>query len=61
MAPGAALCEESSGRIGAGVMSATEFELVSAFAVGVVLAGCWSLISGLVVMMALAAFGFPVG
>ena len=42
-------------------MSATEFEPVFALAVGVVLAGCWSLISGLVVMMALAAFGFPVG
>jgi hypothetical protein len=40
-------------------MSATGFGLV--FALAVVLAGCWSLISGLVVIMALAAFGFPVG
>jgi hypothetical protein len=42
-------------------MSATGVEQVFALAIGVVLAGCWSLISGLVVMMALTAFGFPAG
>lgn len=44
-----------------GVMSTEPVDNVLALAVGFAIAGCWSLISGTVVMLALAAFGMPGG
>jgi hypothetical protein len=42
-------------------MSAEQIEGTFAFTVGFAIAGCWSLISGTVVVLALAAFGIPTG
>jgi hypothetical protein len=42
-------------------MSAEQVENVFALAVGFAIAGCWSMISGTVVALALAAFGAPGG
>jgi len=40
-------------------MSAEQVESTIAFTVGFAIAGCWSLISGTVVVLVLAAFGVP--
>jgi hypothetical protein len=42
-------------------MSAEQIERAFAFTIGFAIAGCWSVISGTVVVLGLAAFGFPVG
>jgi hypothetical protein len=42
-------------------MSAEQVESTIAFTVGFAIAGCWSLISGTVVVLVLAAFGVPAG
>jgi hypothetical protein len=42
-------------------MSAEQVECTFAFTVGFAIAGCWSLISGTVVVLALVAFGVPAG
>src|SRR5262249_47713275 len=50
----------SRGRHGVGAaMSAEQVESTIAFTVGFAIAGCWSLISGTVVVLLLAAFGVP--
>ena len=42
-------------------MSAEQVERTFAFTVGFVIAACWSLISGTIVLLGLAAFGVPAG
>jgi hypothetical protein len=42
-------------------MSAEKVECTFAFTIGFAMAGCWSLISGTVVVLGLAAFGVPAG
>ena len=42
-------------------MSGQQVESVFALAVGFAIAGCWSVMSGVVVTMALTAFGLPAG
>ena len=44
-----------------GVMSAEQVDNVFALTVGFAIAGCWSLISGTIVALALAAFGVSGG
>ena len=62
MARGVAPCEGSSGVIQAGrIMTAEQVEHVFALAIGFAIAGCWSVMSGAIVVMALRAFGVPVG
>jgi hypothetical protein len=49
-----------AGDLGMGVtMSAEQVERAFALAVGFAIAGCWSLTSGMIVALALAAFGGP--
>jgi hypothetical protein len=51
-----------AGDVGVGAaMSAEQIEGTIAFTVGFAIAGCWGLISGTVVVLALAAFGVPAG
>jgi hypothetical protein len=53
---------DCSGRFGVGVlMSAEQVERACALAVGFAIAGCWSLTSGMIVALALSAFGGPGG
>jgi hypothetical protein len=40
-------------------MSAEQVEHAFAFTIGFAIAGCWSLISGTVVVLGLATFGLP--
>jgi hypothetical protein len=42
-------------------MTAQQFERAFALAIGFAIAGCWSLTSGMVVALGLAAFGIPMG
>ena len=42
-------------------MSVEQFERTFAFTIGFAMAGCWSLISGTIVVLGLAAFGVPAG
>ena len=42
-------------------MSVEQLERTFAFIIGFAIAGCWSLISGTVVALGLAAFGVPAG
>jgi hypothetical protein len=42
------------------VMSAEQLERTCAVAIGFAIAGCWSLTSGMIVALALAAFGIVV-
>jgi hypothetical protein len=42
-------------------MSAEQLERTFTFTIGFSIAGCWSLISGTVVVLGLAAFGVPAG
>jgi hypothetical protein len=42
-------------------MSTQQVERGFALVIGFGLAGCWSVVSGTVLVMALAAFGMPVG
>src|SRR5262245_38841137 len=52
----------SGGRHGAGAaMSTEQVEYTFAFTVGFAITGCWSLISGMVVVLALATFGISAG
>lgn len=60
MARGVAMCEGSSGDIGVGVMLAERVDFC-VLAVGFAIAGCWSMVSGAVVVLALRAFGLGVG
>ena len=52
---------DGAGLLGVGVMSAEEVDRACALAIGFAIAGCWFLISGMVVSLALAAFGGPLG
>ena len=62
MARGVAPCEGSNGVIRAGGgMTAERVEHVFALAIGFAIAGCWSVMSGAIVVMGLRAFGVPVG
>jgi hypothetical protein len=50
----------AAGKLGMGVvMSAEQVERAFALAMGFAIAGCWSLTSGLIVALALSAFGSP--
>jgi hypothetical protein len=49
------------GRGDMGIWGVMSTDNVFALAVGFAIAGCWSLISGTVVVLALAAFGFHGG
>lgn len=60
MARGVAMCEGSGGDIGVGVMLAERVDFC-VLAVGFAIAGCWSMVSGAVVVLALRAFGLGVG
>jgi len=42
-------------------MSTEQVECTFTFTVGFAITGCWSLISGMVVVLALATFGISVG
>jgi hypothetical protein len=42
-------------------MSAEQVERTFAFTISIAMAGCWSLISGTIVVLGLAAFGVPAG
>jgi len=42
-------------------MSAEQIERTFVFTIAFAIAGCWSLISGTVVVLGLAAFGVPAG
>ncbi len=42
-------------------MSAEQVERSFGLAMGFAIAGCWSLVSGMIVGLALAAFGIPAG
>ena len=62
MASGVAPCEGSSGVIRAGrIMTTEQVEHVFALAIGFAIAGCWSVMSGAIVVMGLRAFGVSVG
>jgi len=62
VARGVAPCEGSSGVIQAGrVMTAERVEDVFVLAIGFAIVGCWSVMSGVIVVMGLRAFGVPVG
>ena len=51
-----------AGDLGVGVsMSAEQVERAFALAVGFAIAGCWSLTSGMIVALAMSAFGGPGG
>jgi hypothetical protein len=54
------MCEGSGGDIGVGVMLAERVDFC-ALAVGFAIAGCWSMVSGAVVVLALRAFSLGVG
>jgi len=43
------------------IMTAEQVEHVFALAIGFAIAGCWSVMSGAIVVMGLRAFGVPVG
>ena len=60
MARSLAMCEGSCGDIGVGVMTAERVDFF-ALAIGCAIAGCWTMVSGAVVVMALRAFGLVVG
>ena len=53
------MCEGSPGDIGVGLMTAERVDFF-ALAIGCAIAGCWSMVSGTVVVMALQAFGLVV-
>jgi len=54
--------KDQAGDLGVGVtMSAEQVERAFALAVGFAIAGCWSLTSGMIVALALSAFGGPGG
>jgi len=62
VAHGVAPCEGSSGVFRAGrIKTAEQVEHVFALAIGFAIAGCWSVMSGAIVVMGLRAFGVPVG
>ena len=42
-------------------MTTEQVEHVFALAIGFAIAGCWSVMSGVIVVMGLRAFGVPVG
>jgi hypothetical protein len=54
------MCEGSRGDIGVGLMTAEQVNFF-ALAIGCAIAGCWSMVSGAVVVMALQAFGLVAG
>ena len=60
MARSLAMCEKSRGDIGVGLMTAERVDFFT-LAIGCAIAGCWSMVSGAVVVMALRAFGLVVG
>ena len=60
MARGLAMCEGSRGDIGVGLMTAERVDFF-ALAIGCAIVGCWSMVSGAVVVMALRAFGLVAG
>jgi hypothetical protein len=52
----------NSGNSGMGIeMSAEQVERAFALAIGFAIASCWSLTSGMILMLGLAAFGTPGG
>ena len=54
--------KDQVGLIRAGrIMTAEQVEHVFALAIGFAIAGCWSVVSGAIVVMGLRAFGVPVG
>jgi hypothetical protein len=53
--------KDQLGRFGWGIMTAQRLEHFFALAIGFAIAGCWSLVSGAVVMMGLRAFGITAG
>ena len=54
--------KDQAGVIRAGrIMTAERVEHVFALAIGFAIAGCWSVMSGAIVVMGLRAFGVPVG
>ena len=53
--------KDQTGLLEGGVMTAEQVEHVFALAIGFAIAGCWSVMSGAIVVMGLRAFGVPVG
>ena len=53
--------KDQTGLFEGGVMTAEQVEHVLALAIGFAIAGCWSVMSGAIVVMGLRAFGVPVG
>ena len=60
MARGVPLCEGSRGEHRVGLMTAERVDFFT-LAIGFAIAGCWSMVSGAVVVLALRAFGLGVG
>jgi len=53
--------KDQTGLFEGAVMTAEQVEHVFALAIGFAIAGCWSVMSGAIVVMGLRAFGVPVG
>jgi hypothetical protein len=53
--------KDQTGLFEGGVMTAEQVEHAFALAIGFAIAGCWSVMSGAIVVMGLRAFGVPVG